>query len=209
MSKIIGITPGPVEFTNLDNEDLATIKQFNPSNTGSTGQVLTKTANGYDWETASSGGASNGMVGFYSTFDCETEDNYQGGVPINPERTQAGSICVNVYYVLQKLDTDNTVISSSTYSFNVSLANNGITEFEGSVTLTPNDNADNGMVTFYVRLIPQNNDGFISYDTSVRSWILVPYSVTNEGAYKFRVTALTGGTEAIPQIISGCANAEY
>lgn len=209
MSKIIGITPGPVEFTNLDNEDLATIKQFNPSNTGSTGQVLTKTANGYDWETASSGGASNGMVGFYSTFDCETDDNYQGGVPINPDSTQAGSICVNIYYVLQKLDADNTVISSSTYDFEVSLANNGNTEYEGSVTLTPNDNPDNGVVTFYVTVIPQNQEGTIIFDTSVKSWILVPYSVTNEGAYKFRVTALTGGTEAIPSILSGCANAQY
>lgn len=209
MSKIIGITPGPVEFTNLDDEDLATIKQFNPANTGSTGQVLTKTANGYDWETPSSGGASNGMVGFYSTFECETNDNYQGGVPIDPEQTQAGSICIDIYYVLQKLDTNNTVISSATYDFKVSLANNGNTEFEGSVTLTPNGNQNNGVVTFYVKLIPQNQEGTIIFDTSVESWILVPYSVTNEGAYKFRVTGLTGGTEAIPQIISGCANATY
>ena len=209
MSKIIGITPGPVEFTNLDNEDLAAIKQFNPSNTGSAGQVLTKKANGYDWETPSSGGASNGMVGFYSTFDCETNDNYQGGVPIDPEQTQAGSICVSVYYVLQKLDSNDTVIDSSTTAFNVSLANNGNTEFEGSVTLTPNGNPNKGVVTFYVRLTPQNAQGTIMYDTIVRSWILVPYSVTNEGAYKFRVTGLTGGTEAIPQIVGGCANAAY
>lgn len=208
MSKIIGITPGPVEFTNLDNEDLATIKQFNPANTGSTGQVLTKTANGYDWETPSSGGASNGMVGFYSTFECETNDNYVPGVPIDPEQRQAGSICVSIYYVLQKLDADNTVISSATYDFNVSLANKG-GYFEGSVTLSPNHNADNGVVTFYVTLTPQNAQGTIMYNTSVESWILVPYSVTNEGAYKFRVTAVTGGTEAIPQILSGCANAEY
>lgn len=209
MSKIIGITPGPVEFTNLDNEDLAQIKQFNPSNAGSTGQVLTKTANGYDWETTSSGGASNGMVGFYSTFDCETYDNYQGGVPIDPDSTQAGSICINIYYVLQKLDSNNTVIDSSTYDFKASLANNGNTEFEGSVTLTPNNNPDNGVVTFYVRLTPQNQQGTIIFDTNVESWILVKYSATNEGAYKFRVVPLSGGTEAIPQIVSGCANAQY
>lgn len=206
MSKVIGITPGPVEFTNLDNEDLAAIKQFNPSNTGSTGQVLTKTANGYDWETTSSGGASDGMVGFYSTFDCETNDNYQGGVPINPEQRQAGSICASIYYVLEKLDANDTVIDSGTSSFNVSLANNGNAEFEGSVTLTRNIDT---VITFYVKLIPQNAQGTIVFDTNVRSWVLVKYSATNEGAYKFRVVPLTGGTEAIPQIVSGCANAEY
>ena len=241
MSKTIGITPGPVEFTNLDNEDLAAIKQFNPSNTGSTGQVLTKTANGYDWETPSikefepsntgstgqvltktangydwetpsSGGASNGMVGFYSTFDCETNDNYQGGVPINPESTQAGSICVDIYYVLKKLDANNTVVSSSTYDFKVSLSNNAGNiggAFEGSVSVTPNGNSNNGMVTFYVTLIPENQQGTIIFNTSVSAWILVPYSATSDGAYTFKVEALTGGTEAIPQVLSGCANAEY
>lgn len=207
MSKIIGITPGPVEFTNLDNEDLAAIKQFNPSNTGSTGQVLTKTATGYDWETAN-GMTDNAMLGFYSTFECETNDNYVPGVPIDPEQRQAGSICVSIYYVLQKLDADNTVISSTTYDFNVSLANKG-GSFEGSVTLSPNHNADNGVVTFYVTLTPQNAQGTIMYDTSVESWFLAPYSLTNDGAYTFRVTALTGGTEAIPQILGGCAAVEY
>ena len=57
--KKVGITPGPVKFDNMEPND---VKQFNPSNTGTEGQVLTKTNNGYNWQTPSSGGSD---VGFY------------------------------------------------------------------------------------------------------------------------------------------------
>lgn len=56
--KELGITPGPVKFDNMEPND---VKQFTPSNTGTTGQVLTKTNDGYNWATPSSGSD----VGFY------------------------------------------------------------------------------------------------------------------------------------------------
>lgn len=56
--KEVGITPGPVKFDNMEPND---VKQFNPSNEGTEGQVLTKTSNGYDWATPSGGSD----VGFY------------------------------------------------------------------------------------------------------------------------------------------------
>ena len=52
MSKTIGITPGPVQFESLETSD---VKEFKPANSGSTGQVLTKTSNGYKWQTPSGG----------------------------------------------------------------------------------------------------------------------------------------------------------
>ena len=46
--KKVGITPGPVKFENMEPND---VKQFTPSNTGTEGQILTKTSNGYNWKT--------------------------------------------------------------------------------------------------------------------------------------------------------------
>ena len=60
--KKVGITPGPVKFDNMEESD---VKQFTPSNTGTEGQILTKTSNGYNWETPS-GGSDVGM--FYNTI---------------------------------------------------------------------------------------------------------------------------------------------
>ena len=200
MSKIIGITPGPVEFTNLDNEDLAAIKQFNPSNTGSAGQVLTKKANGYDWETAN-GMTDNAMLGFYSSFDCETNDNYQGSIPIDPESTMAGSICVKLYCVNKKIFSSGSVSDLGTYTVKVSLVNNGEDVFEGSTNIMSRTDM---IVSLYVRLTPSNVNGTISYNTIVRAWILVKYSITDDGTSTFEITPTTD----IPQIVSGCANAE-
>ena len=50
--KKVGITPGPVKFENMEPND---VKQFTPSNAGTEGQILTKTSNGYNWETPSAG----------------------------------------------------------------------------------------------------------------------------------------------------------
>ncbi len=46
--KKVGITPGPVKFENMEPND---VKQFTPSNTGTEGQILKKTSNGYNWQT--------------------------------------------------------------------------------------------------------------------------------------------------------------
>jgi hypothetical protein len=46
MSKTVGMTPGPVK-----------VQEFKPSNTGTEGQVLIKTENGYEWGDVA--GASN------------------------------------------------------------------------------------------------------------------------------------------------------
>lgn len=212
MSKIIGITPGPVEFTNLDNEDLATIKQFNPANTGSTGQVLTKTATGYDWETASS--VPYALIYETTSFECPTNDNYQGSVPIDPEQRQAGSIFIEVECVAQTLNADSEVIASHSNAAYVTLSNNAGSMGGTFVGTTTNsvvikiDGDDSGhfcTANFVVTLTPQNAQGTIVYDTRVEVNLFVPYSFTNDGAYTHRFVA--GATA--PTIISGCANAVF
>lgn len=54
MSKTVSMTPGPVKVNIMEEGD---IQQFTPSNTGTEGQVLIKTENGYEWGDVS--GASN------------------------------------------------------------------------------------------------------------------------------------------------------
>jgi hypothetical protein len=50
MSKVIGVTPGPVKYEVADREDLANFKEFNPANEGAEGDVLIRAENGtYEW----------------------------------------------------------------------------------------------------------------------------------------------------------------
>ena len=50
MSKVIGVTPGPVKHEIVDREDLANIKEFKPANEGAIDDVLVRAENGtYEW----------------------------------------------------------------------------------------------------------------------------------------------------------------
>ena len=84
--KKVGITPGPVKFDNMEPND---VKQFNPSNTGTEGQILTKTNNGYNWETPS-GGSDVGCVAttqiYPATMTVRTHDDILAN---NPETFNA------------------------------------------------------------------------------------------------------------------------
>ena len=216
--KIVGITPGPVKFENMEQTD---VEQFTPSNTGTEGQILTKGSDGYEWDDLPSvdefepeNTGTEGQVLTKGSDGYGWEDPQGGGVNLYsvmkffqiPETDVSNVDAIQVVYTVKYTEESSSepgvmIERTSTNTVLVEKTDDQYGHFEGSSWIrgTINDKyADVDAYTYFYTV--NNNIEHLRFHLNITSLVNdVENNITSVTLDSYKLITYGGGNEFEPE----------